>query len=283
MSTPLQHSSGFSGRKIADKIFSVFCGLSVLIGIGVLALVMWSLIVKGGGAFNLELFTQSTPPANQQGGLLNAIVGTLIITGISMAIATPIGILIATWMVEFKGKGKLADWVRFMNDVLLSAPSIVIGLFVYALMVHTMGHFSALAGSVALAVIAIPMIVRTTEGVLALLPPQVREAAVALGVPRWKVTILIIWRAAAGGIITAVLLATARVTGETAPLLFTALSNTFFSLDITEPMANLPVVIFNFAMSPYQNWQDLAWAGALLITVSILALSIVARLFVRTK
>ncbi len=277
------HSTAGFGRRIADWVFTAICLICVVVGLGFLAMVLWSLIKLGLPHINVALFTQNTPPAGETGGLLNAIVGTLIITSLSMLMAAPIGILIATYMVEFKGKGRLANVVRFINDVLLSAPSIILGLFVYALIVQAMGHFSALAGSVSLAIIAIPMIVRTTEGVLALQPAQMREAAVALGVPRWQVTVRILWRASVGGIITAVLLATARVTGETAPLLFTALSNSFFSLDVTHPMANLPVVIFNFAMSPYETWQNLAWAGALLITVSILAMSIIARLIFKSK
>lgn len=271
-------------RRISDYLFLAFCLLTVAIGIGFLAAVLISLFLKGLPAFiNYPVFTESTPAPSDVGGLLNAIVGSLIITGIGMAIAFPIAILIATYMVEFKGRGHLAHAVRFFNDVLLSAPSILLGLFTYAFMVRTLGHFSALAGSVALALIAIPMMVRTTEGVFQLLPNQVREAAVALGAPRWKVTILIIWRAAIGGIITSILLATARIAGETAPLLFTALSNNFFSADLMQPMANLPVVIFNFALSPYQNWQDLAWAASVLITASILALSIIARLIFRGR
>ena len=271
-------------RRISDIAFHIFCYLCLAIGVGFLAYILITLAMRGLPAFfNYAVFTQNTPPPGSGGGLKNAIVGTLIITGLGMAIAAPIGIMIATYMVEFKGRGRLANAVRFFNDVLLSTPSILLGLFAYTLVVTTMGHFSAIAGSVALAFIAIPMVVRTTEGVLQLIPPQVREAAVALGLPRWQVTVQIIWRAAAGGIITAILLATARITGETAPLLFTALSSNFFSWDIAQPMANLPVVMFNYAMSPYKNWQDLAWAAAFLITVSILGMSIVARMIVRER
>jgi phosphate transport system permease protein len=286
MQISINISSGpqFSARRIKDWVFSLLCFMAALAGIGVLTLILYCLFDLGLPGISLALFTESTPPPSVEGGgLANAIVGTLIITGIAMAIAGPVGILIATMLVEFPGKGKLASLVRFFNDVLLSAPSILVGLFTYAFMVRTLGHFSGLAGSVALAFIAIPMVVRTAEGVLALLPVQVREAAVALGIPRWKVTVLIIWRAAGGGIVTALLLATARITGETAPLLFTALSNNFFTGNPMQPMANLPVVMFNYALSPYQNWQDLAWAGAILITVSILGLSVLARVFFKTR
>jgi len=274
-----------AARRLCDRAFVVFCLLALVFGIGFLLATLYSLVVRGLPGMSLALVTENTPPPGVEsgGGLLNAIVGSLIITALAMAIATPIGVLIATYLVEFKGRGRLANFVRFMNDVLLSGPSIIVGLFVYALLVRPMGGFSGLAGAVALAVIAVPMIVRPAEGVLALIPQQVREAAVALGVPRWKVTVLILWRAATGGLITAVLLATARVAGETAPLLFTALNNQFFSADIFAPMANLPVVMFNFALSPYENWQNLAWSGAVLITLSILVLSIVARLVFREQ
>ncbi len=265
-------------RTAINTAFSLFCLVSVMIGVGFLLLILYSLFARGLPAFfTYPVFTESVPAPAASGGLLNALVGSLIITGIGMLIAIPIALLIATYMSEFGRDSRLTHMVRFFNDVLLSAPSILLGLFVYALMVRTLGHFSAIAGSVALAFIAVPMIVRTTEGVFQLLPQEMREAALALGIPRWKMVVLIVWRAALAGIITAVLLATARITGETAPLLFTALSNNFFSLNIFEPMSTLPVVMFNFALSPYQNWQDLAWAAALIITVTILVMSIVAR------
>jgi len=268
-------------RKLSDALFTLLCLFAVVIGLGFLAAIVFSLIQKGLPAFwTYPIFTESVPPPNETGGLLNAIIGSLIITLLGMAIAVPFGILIATYMTEFGEGGRLAGAIRFFNDVLLSAPSILLGLFVYAFLVGPLGGYSALAGSVALALIAIPMIVRTTDGVLQLLPREVREAAVALGIPRWKVTVLVVWRAAIGGIITAVLLSTARIAGETAPLLFTAFSNNFLTFDVTEPMGNLPVVMFNFALSPYQNWQDLAWAASLLITATILTMSVVARLVV---
>ncbi|MEO1200505.1 MAG: phosphate ABC transporter permease PstA [Pseudomonadota bacterium] len=268
-------------RRISDLIFSLLCLLAVIIGLGFLFAIIYALVERGLPAFwTYPVFTESVPPPNEPGGLLNAIVGSLIITGLGMAMAIPFGVLIATYMTEFGAESRLSSAIRFFNDVLLSAPSILLGLFVYAFLVGPLGGYSALSGAVALALIAIPMIVRTTDGVLQLLPREIREAAVALGVPRWKVTVLIVWRAALGGIITAILLATARIAGETAPLLFTAFSNNFLSFDLTEPMGNLPVVMFNFALSPYQNWQDLAWAASLLITVTILAMSIIARLIV---
>lgn len=270
-----------SARRIFDWLFHGFCYFCLAVGVGFLAYILISLVIRGLPAFfSYPVFTESTPPPATSGGLLNAIVGTILITAMGMLIAVPVGIMIATYMTEFKGNGRLANAVRFFNDVLLSTPSILLGLFAFTLVVANMGHFSALAGGIALSFIAIPMVVRTTEGVLLLIPDQVREAAIALGIPRWKVTTMIIWRAASSGIITAVLLATARITGETAPLLFTALSSNFFSWNIFQPMANLPVVMFNYALSPYQNWQDLAWAAALLITVSILTMSIAARVLV---
>ena len=264
-------------KRWRNRFFTGMCYASALFGLLILACILWSLLDKGFGAVNLQVFTESTPPPGQAGGLLNAMYGSFVMTGIAMLIAAPLGILIATFMVEFNGRRRMASVVRFVNDVMLSAPSIVIGLFVYALMVSTLGHFSALAGAVALAVIALPMVVRTTEDVLYLISPQLREAAVALGVSRWRVTILIVYRAAISGIITAVLLAMARVAGETAPLLFTALNNQFFSADMMKPMANLPVVIFQYAMSPYESWRHLAWVGALLITLTILILNLIAR------
>ena len=270
-------------KRWRNKLFTLLCYASALFGLFILACILWSLLDEGFGAVNLQVFTQSTPPPGQAGGLLNAIYGSFVMTGIAMLIAAPLGILIATFMVEFNGRRRMASVVRFVNDIMLSAPSIVIGLFVYALMVSTLGHFSALAGAVALAVIALPMVVRTTEDVLYLISPQLREAAVALGLSRWRVTILIVYRAAISGIITAVLLAMARIAGETAPLLFTALNNQFFSADMMKPMANLPVVIFQYAMSPYEGWRHLAWVGALLITLTILILNLIARAIAKRK
>lgn len=271
------------GRRIKNHVFTVFCYLSSIVSIMVLALILLTLITRGLPHFNLALFTQATPAAGLDGGLRDAIIGSCIITGIGILIAIPVGILIATFLSEFGRKSKLANQIRFVNDVLLSAPSIIMGLFVYALIVRTTGSFSGLAGSIALAVIAIPMITRTTEDVLYLVSPMLKESAVALGIPRWRVTTHIVYRAAIHGIITAVLLALARIAGETAPLLFTALNNEFANTNPLQPMASLPVVIYRFAMSPYHSWQSLAWSGALLITLVILGLNLFARLFLRRK
>lgn len=270
-------------RRLKNHFFTVFCYATSCISIIVLALILWSLVSRGLGHFNFALLTEATPAAGMDGGLRDAIIGSFIITGIGIVIAIPIGILIATFLSEFARKSKLGNQIRFVNDVLLSAPSIIMGLFVYAIIVKTTGGFSGLAGAIALAIIAIPMITRTTEDVLYLVSPMLKEAAVALGIPRWRVTVQIVYRAALGGIITAVLLALARIAGETAPLLFTALNNEFANANPLHPMASLPVVIYRFAMSPYPSWQNLAWSGALLITLIILAINLVARLFLRKK
>jgi phosphate transport system permease protein len=247
-------------------------------GLLLLVWILWTLVSYGFAALSLELFTAMTPPPGETGGLLNAIIGSLLITGIGTAISTPVGILAGTYLAEFGAGARLAAAIRFINDLLLSAPSILIGLFVFEVAVVPVGHFSAWAGALALAIIAVPVVVRTTEDMLRLVPVDLREAAVALGTPRWKVVLKISYRAARAGILTGILLAFARISGETAPLLFTALNNQFWSTDLNAPMANLPIVIFQFAMSPYEDWQRLAWAGALLITGTILALSITARL-----
>jgi phosphate transport system permease protein len=247
-------------------------------GLLLLVWILWTLVSYGFAALSPALFTEMTPPPGEAGGLLNAIVGSLLITGIGTAIGTPVGILAGTYLAEFGAGARLAAVIRFINDILLSAPSILIGLFVFEVAVVPVGHFSAWAGALALAIIAVPVVVRTTEDMLRLVPVDLREAAVALGTPRWKVVVRISYRAARAGILTGILLAFARISGETAPLLFTALNNQFWSTDLNAPMANLPIVIFQFAMSPYEDWQRLAWAGALLITGTILALSIMARL-----
>jgi phosphate transport system permease protein len=270
-------------RRLHNHLFTTFCYVVSIISILVLATILWSLLKRGAGHFNIALFTQDTPPPGSDGGLQDAMVGSFIITGLAILVAIPIGVLIATFLSEFGRKSRLSNQIRFVNDVLLSAPSIIIGLFVYALMLRTTGSFSGLAGAVALAIIAIPMITRTTEDVLYLVSPMLKEAAVALGISRWRVTVLIVYRSAKSGIITAVLLALARVAGETAPLLFTALNNEFANANPLHPMSSLPVIIYRFAMSPYKNWQDLAWSGALLITVVILALNLIARAFARKK
>jgi phosphate transport system permease protein len=264
-------------------MFTLFCYLTSIVSLFLLIAILWSLLERGFLGFHWQMFTQSTPAPGEQGGLSNAIIGSVFMTGIALLIAAPVGVLIATYLVEFGSKKRLSSIVRFVNDVLLSGPSIIAGLFVYAILVRTLGHFSGLAGAIALAIIAIPMVVRTTEDVLYLVSPMLKEAAVALGVPRWRVTIMIVYRAAKSGIITAILLAVARIAGETAPLLFTALNNQFTSTDLLRPMANLPVVIFQYAMSPYTTWQNLAWAGALLITGVILIANLIARALIKAK
>lgn len=259
---------------------SIAIGLSVgaaVFGLFFLAAILWTLLVKGVPALRPSIFLKMTPPPGSDGGLANAIFGSLAMTTVSILIATPIGILAGTYLSEYARGSKIGEAAKFINDVLLSAPSIIIGLFIYAVLVVPFGHFSAWSGAVALAVIALPVINRTTQDMLALVPNALREASAALGAPRWKTMTFVIYRSARSGILTGVLLAIARVSGETAPLLFTALNNQYMSTDMSAPMANLPVVIFQFAMSPYNDWQRLAWGGALIITVAILALNIIAR------
>ena len=250
---------------------------ATLFGLGWLVLILGLLLWEGFSGLSLSVFTEMTPPPGADGGLLNPIFGSLIITVLAVLIGTPIGMLAGTYMAEYGRYSHLTDVVRFINDILLSAPSIVIGLFIYEVMVAPMGHFSGLAGSVALAVIVIPVVVRTTEDMLMLVPNQLREAAASIGLPRATMITKVCYRAARAGMITGVLLAVARISGETAPLLFTALNNQFWSTNLNAPMASLPVVIFQFALSPYQDWQKLAWTGALIVTITVLALSIVAR------
>jgi len=255
-------------------------GLSLaatLFGLGWLVLILGVLLWEGFSGLSLTVFTEMTPPPGSDGGLLNPIMGSLILTGLAVLIGTPIGILAGTYLAEYGRYDRLTSVVRFINDILLSAPSIVVGLFIYEVMVAPMGHFSGLAGAVALSVIVIPVVVRTTENMLLLVPKELREAAAALGMPRAVVIARVAYRAAQAGMLTGVLLAVARISGETAPLLFTALNNQFWSLDLNAPMASLPAVIFQFALSPYKEWQQLAWTGALIITSAVLALSIVAR------
>jgi len=252
-------------------------------GLGWLVLILGALLWEGVSGLSLQVFTEMTPPPGSAGGLLNPIVGSLILTGLAVAIGTPLGILAGTYMAEYGRYDKLTTVVRFINDILLSAPSIVVGLFIYEVMVAPMGHFSGIAGAVALAVIVVPVVVRTTEDMLLLLPDQLREAATSIGMPRAVMITRIAYRAARAGMITGVLLAVARISGETAPLLFTALNNQFWSLDLNAPVASLPVVIFQFALSPYKEWQQLAWTGALIITLAVLVLSIVARALASTR
>jgi phosphate transport system permease protein len=250
---------------------------ATLFGLTWLVVILGVLLWKGFSGLSLDVFTHMTPPPGSAGGLLNPIVGSLVLTLIAVAIGTPLGILAGTYMAEYGRYDRLTTVVRFINDILLSAPSIVVGLFVYEIMVARMGHFSGWAGAVSLAVIVVPVVVRTTEDMLTLVPDTLREAAASIGLPRSLMIRKIAYRAAQAGMVTGVLLAIARISGETAPLLFTALNNQFWSLDLNAPVASLPVVIFQFALSPYKDWQDLAWTGALIITLAVLALSIVAR------
>jgi phosphate transport system permease protein len=266
-----------------DGIMTIISLLMTAAVLFTLGAILVTLFINGIQAIKPSLFLESTPAPGSQGGLANAIFGSVVMTALAVLIAAPIGVMSGTFLAEYARNSRLADGVRFINDVLLSAPSIIIGLFVYGVVVLTMGHFSAWAGIIALAIIAIPIIVRTTEDMLSLVPDSLREAGAALGTPRWKVITAISYRAAFQGILTGVLLAIARVSGETAPLLFTALNNQFWSTNLNAPMANLPVVIFQFAMSPYEDWRSLAWGGALLITTTVLALNVVARLSAKRK
>ena len=267
----------YARRRLVNSIALTIATAAAGFGLVWLVWILATLIYNGISAINLQIFTEMTPPPGDKGGLLNAIFGSIVLTIGATVLSTPIGMLAGTYLAEYGKKGALAETTRFINDILLSAPSIVVGLFIYEVLVVPMGHFSAWAGIVVLAVIAIPVIVRTTEDMLNLVPNGLREAAAALGTPMWKVIVTIAYRAARNGIITGVLLAVARVSGETAPLLFTALNNQFWSTDFNAPMASLPVTIFQFALSPYDDWQALAWGGALIITVTILILNIVAR------
>ena len=274
----------FARRKRANKIGLTLSMCAMGLGMIFLFWILSVLIIKGFSSINLDLFTHSTPaPGSEGGGLANAIVGSLMLIGCCTLISTPIGVLAGLYLSEYGENNKFSEVTRFVTDIMLSAPSIVIGLFVYAIIVYQVKHFSGWAGTVALSLIAIPVVVRTTENMLKLVPTTLREAAFALGAPKWKVSMSVVLRAAKSGVITGVLLAIARVSGETAPLLFTALNNQFFSTNMNAPMANLPVVIFQFAMSPYDNWVNLAWGGALLITFAVLGLNILARVVLREK
>jgi len=270
-------SALYQRRRMGNAVLLVFSLGATVFGLFWLAAILGTLLYNGFEAVSLEMFVQTTPPPGSAGGLANAIVGSLIMTFVGVVIGAPIGLLAGTFLAEYGHYSRISPIVRFINDVLLSAPSIIVGLFVYQVMVIHMGHFSAIAGAVALAIIVIPVVVRTTEDMLNLVPNALREAAAALGTPKWKVVVMVSYRAAIQGLVTGVLLAIARISGETAPLLFTALNNQFWSLNMDAPMANLPVVIFQFALSPYEDWQRLAWGGALLITFAILGLNIGAR------
>ncbi|HUW26214.1 MAG TPA: phosphate ABC transporter permease PstA [Gallionella sp.] len=273
----------YTRRRIINVAGLIISVLAMLFGLFWLCWILWTLLENGLPALTPLVFSQMTPPPGSNGGLLNAIAGSLMMTLAGTLIGTPIGILAGTYLAEFGQRGWLAPITRFINDVLLSAPSIVIGLFVYEIYVVHIRHFSGWAGALALAIIVIPIVIRTTENMLRLVPTTLREAAAALGAPQWKIINFVTLRAARAGIITGVMLAIARISGETAPLLFTALNNQFWSRNMDQPMANLPVVIFQFAMSPYEDWQKLAWAGALLITLSVLTLNILARVLFRQK
>ena len=266
-----------SRRKASNYIALGLSVAATVVGLFFLAAILVTLIVMGASAISPRLFLENTPPPGSDGGLLNAIFGSVAMTAIAIVIATPVGILAGTYLAEYSRGSRIAEVAKFINDILLSAPSIIIGLFVYTILVVPFGHFSAWSGAAALGVIALPVINRTTQDMLGLVPNALREATAALGTPRWKSMVFVIYRAARSGIVTGVLLAVARITGETAPLLFTALSNQFWSTDLGAPMANLPVVIFQFALSPYDDWQKIAWGGALLITVAILVLNVIAR------
>jgi phosphate transport system permease protein len=267
----------YNARRRSNAIAMGLAFAATVFGLGWLVLVLGALLWKGFSGLSPAVFTQMTPPPGASGGLLNPIIGSLILTVLAVAIGTPIGVLAGTYMAEYGRYDRLSSVVRFINDILLSAPSIVIGLFIYEVMVAPMGHFSGLAGGVALAVIVIPVVVRTTEDMLTLVPNELREAATSIGLPRSMSITRICYRAARAGMVTGVLLAVARISGETAPLLFTALNNQFWSTNLNAPMASLPVVIFQFALSPYKDWQSLAWTGALIVTLAVLALSITAR------
>lgn len=273
----------YAARRRRNALAIALCLAATALGLAWLLLILAALLWEGASGLSLRVFTEMTPPPGAVGGLLNAITGSVLITALAVLLGTPLGIMAGTYMAEYGRYGRFASVVRFVNDVLLSAPSIVIGLFVYEIVVAPFGHFSGYAGACALALIVIPVVVRTTEDMLLLVPDQLREAAAALGTPRAVVVTHIAYRAARTGMLTGVLLAVARISGETAPLLFTALNNQFFSLDMGQPIASLPAVIFQFALSPYKDWQQLAWTGALIITLAVLALSITARILAAAR
>lgn len=285
MSTRTNMDPSIYARRKRANLFGLILSMSAMaIGLSFLLWILFILTVKGFSALNFDLLFKNTPaPGTEGGGLANAIVGSLMIVASCTLLSTPIGVLAGVYLSEYGDKSKSASITRFVNDIMLSAPSIVIGLFVYALVVVPTKQFSGWAGTIALSLIAIPVVVRTTENMLKLVPVSLREAAFALGAPKWKVSTTVVLKAAKSGVMTGLLLALARVSGETAPLLFTALNNQFFSLDMSKPMSNLPVMIFQFAMSPYENWVNLAWGGALLITLTVLLLNIIARVVFREK
>ncbi|KAF1718957.1 phosphate ABC transporter permease PstA [Pseudoxanthomonas wuyuanensis] len=267
-------------RRAKNLIAQVLAIAATIFGLFWLIWIMWTTLSKGLGSLNLALFTEMTPPPGDSGGMLNAFFGSAVMSLLGIAIGAPVGVLAGTFLAEYSQKSWIGESVRFVNDILLSAPSIVLGLFVYTLVVAQMGHFSALAGAIALAFIVLPVVVRTTDEMLRLVPSQMREAALSLGVPQWKVIVQVLYRSSLPGIVTGILLALARISGETAPLLFTALNNQYWTTDVLSPMANVPVVIFQYAMSPYENWHTLAWAGAFILTLFVLVISLLARAIV---
>ncbi len=270
-------------RRIANGVALCLSALATLFGLFWLVWILWTTVIKGAAALKPQLFTQMTPPPGSDGGLLNAFYGSFVMIIMAVGLATPVGVLAAIWLAEFARGNRIGAVIRFINDILLSAPSIVIGLFVYELVVRPQGHFSGYAGALALAIILLPVIVRTSDEALRLVPAPMREAGLALGLPHWRVTSKVLMRAASAGIITGLLLGIARISGETAPLLFTALNNQYWSADPKAPLANVPVVIFQYALSPYDRWQSLAWAGALVVTVFVLLLGIAARLLFKQR
>ncbi|WP_406666359.1 phosphate ABC transporter permease PstA [Gallaecimonas sp. GXIMD1310] len=270
-------------RKIKNGLFKLFCVAATILGASILVVILYTLFHKGLAGMHWSIFTENTPGPGGQGGLANAIIGSMIMTGLGIAIATPIGVLGGTWLAEYGQQSKTADTIRFLNGMLMSAPSILIGLFVYQVVVVSMGHFSGWAGAIALAIISLPVIISTTEEMLKLVPKTLREAGAGLGTPRWKVTVMLSYRSVGTGIVTGILLSIARISGETAPLLFTALNSNFMTVNPNEPMANLPVTIYQFAMSPYDSWNQLAWSGALIITMAILLLNVLSRVLPQLK
>jgi len=278
MATHTEAAGLYRRRGITNVVALVLSCATALFGLFFLAWILWTLVAKAAGGIDLDLFTRMTPPPMQEGGLANAFFGSAVMCALAIAIGTPLGVLAGTWLAEYGNARKAGTVVRFVNDILLSAPSIVLGLFVYTLFIMQFGgNFSALAGGLALAFIVLPVVVRTTDEMLRLVPAQMREAALSLGVPQWKVIVQVLYRSASAGILTGILLALARISGETAPLLFTAFGNQYWNADVMQPMASVPVVMYQFAGSPYESWQTLAWAGALVLTVFVLLISLVAR------
>ncbi|HVI58329.1 MAG TPA: phosphate ABC transporter permease PstA [Luteimonas sp.] len=271
-------------RRVLNGVALTLSCVAALFGLAFLAWILWTLVAKAAGGIDLALFTQMTPPPMERGGLLNAFFGSAVMCALAIAIGTPLGVAAGTWLAEYGGARRVGTVVRFVNDILLSAPSIVLGLFVYTLVVmQTGGNFSALAGAISLAFIVLPVVVRTTDEMLRLVPVQMREAALSLGVPQWKVIVQVLYRSASAGIVTGILLALARISGETAPLLFTAFGNQYWNANVMQPMASVPVVMYQYAGSPYETWQQLAWAGALVLTVFVLLVSLAARALLLRK